>query len=224
MTPTCSCPRATGRSRRCWSSSTRRRRASAGASRGGCDFALQLAQRGFVTLSLGSDPAASYPDKEQPRAPAALVPRLRRRQLLQRPGEPARGRREAHRRGRPLLRRQVGDVRLLPVRQVRLRRLVRPRHRLRRDAAERQLLGAVVSRLRAGPDAQARHPDRREPAHRGLQAAGRGRPRPARAARPDGPAAVPRLRRLGGPARSAGRRSTTPSPSTGCWATRTAWR
>ena len=30
------------------------------------DFALQLARRGFVTLSLGSDPAASYPDKEKP--------------------------------------------------------------------------------------------------------------------------------------------------------------
>jgi hypothetical protein len=30
------------------------------------DFAFQLARRGFVTLSLGSDPAASYPDKEKP--------------------------------------------------------------------------------------------------------------------------------------------------------------
>jgi hypothetical protein len=30
------------------------------------DFALQLARRGFVTLSLGADPAASYPDKEKP--------------------------------------------------------------------------------------------------------------------------------------------------------------
>ena len=33
---------------------------------GRLDFALQLARRGFVTLSLGSDPAASYPDKERP--------------------------------------------------------------------------------------------------------------------------------------------------------------
>jgi hypothetical protein len=30
------------------------------------DFALQLAQRGFVALSLGSDPATSYPDKKNP--------------------------------------------------------------------------------------------------------------------------------------------------------------
>ena len=30
------------------------------------DFALQLAHRGFVTLSLGCDPAASYPDQEKP--------------------------------------------------------------------------------------------------------------------------------------------------------------
>ena len=33
---------------------------------GHLDFALQLAHRGFVTLSLGADPAASYPDKEKP--------------------------------------------------------------------------------------------------------------------------------------------------------------
>ena len=30
------------------------------------DFAFQLARRGFVTLSLGCDPGASYPDKEKP--------------------------------------------------------------------------------------------------------------------------------------------------------------
>jgi hypothetical protein len=30
------------------------------------DFALQLARRGFVTLSLGCDPGASYPDKQKP--------------------------------------------------------------------------------------------------------------------------------------------------------------
>ena len=64
-------------------------------------------------------------------------------------------------------------------------------------------------------------PDEAEPAHRRLQAADRGRPRPARAARPDGAAAVPGLRRLGGRAgalegaqprrrgqRAAGRRRT----------------
>jgi Alpha/beta hydrolase family len=33
---------------------------------GHLDFAFQLARRGFVTLSLGSDPAATYPDKEKP--------------------------------------------------------------------------------------------------------------------------------------------------------------
>ena len=82
----------------------------------------------------GSTPARS-PRQGRDRAPAAVVPRLRRGQLLQRAGEPARGRPEASRRDRPLLRRQVGAVRLLPLRQVRLRRLVRPRHRLRRGAA-----------------------------------------------------------------------------------------
>ena len=41
-----------------------------------------------------------------------------------------------------------------------------------------------------------------EPPHRRLQAAGRVGARPARAPRADGPATVPRLRRLGGPART----------------------
>ena len=70
---------------------------------------------------------------------------------------------ETDRHRRPLLRRQVGDVRVVPVRQVRLRRLVRPRHRLRREARQRQLLGAVVSRLRARRKEQrkAGHPERR---------------------------------------------------------------
>src|SRR5437588_11731721 len=30
-----------------------------------CDFAWQLARRGFVTLSLGSPPASFYPDKDK---------------------------------------------------------------------------------------------------------------------------------------------------------------
>jgi hypothetical protein len=33
---------------------------------GHMDFAFQLARRGFVTLSLGCDPGASFPDKENP--------------------------------------------------------------------------------------------------------------------------------------------------------------
>ncbi len=43
-------------------------------------------------------------------------------------------------------------------------------------------------------------PTRRQPAHRAVQEAGRGEARPARAARADGAAAVPRLRRIGGQA------------------------
>jgi hypothetical protein len=34
------------------------------------DFAFQLARRGFVTLSLGMDPAATYPNKEEPQLQA----------------------------------------------------------------------------------------------------------------------------------------------------------
>ena len=57
------------------------------------DYGLQLARRGFVTLSIGSPGGdARKPDTAGTHAPAALLPRLRRRQLLQRPGQPARGR------------------------------------------------------------------------------------------------------------------------------------
>ena len=63
-TPTCSCPTARGRSRRWSSSSTRRRPASGRARPTFRDFALQLAKRGFVTLSLGGDPNTYYPTKE----------------------------------------------------------------------------------------------------------------------------------------------------------------
>ena len=147
---TCSSPTARGRSRPCWSSSTRRRPASAWARPSCATSPIQLAKRGFVTLSLGSAAEHLLPEQGEVPAPAAVVPRLRRRQLLQRAGQPAGGRPEADRRRRPLLRRQVGDVRLVPVRQVRLRGVVRRRHRLRREARQRQLLGAVVPRLRAG--------------------------------------------------------------------------
>ena len=51
-----------------------------------CDFALQLAKRGFVTLSLGSRPGHVLPGQGEGPAAAALVPRLRGGQLLQRPG------------------------------------------------------------------------------------------------------------------------------------------
>ena len=90
--------------------------------------------------------------------------------------------------------------------------------------AQRQLLGALVSRLGARPDPQAGRHHGGEPAHRGLQAAGRGGPRPARAARADGPAAVPGLRRLGGPARALAGAEPRRRGQHGSWATRTGWR
>ena len=112
----------------------------------------------------GRRPQDVFPGQGKGAIAAALVPRLRGRQLPYDPGEPAAGRSKADRRRRPFLRRQVGDVRLVPLRQVRLRRLVRPRNRLRREAQQRQLLGAVVSWIRAGPRAQAGHSRRQKPA------------------------------------------------------------
>ena len=66
-------------------------------------------------------------------------------------------------------------------------------------------------------------PTERQPAHRPVQDAHRVGPRPARAARPDGPAAAswsPAAPRTGP---DGGRPSTTRSPSTASWASRTGW-
>ena len=169
-TATCSSPTATGRSRPCWWSSTSRRRPSARASRSGSTSPSSSPGAASSPSRSASTPAAIDPDRSGTRAPAALLPRLRRRQRLQRPGDlpevdPKRIGVMGHSYG--------GKWAMFAsclVRQVRLRRLVRPRHRLRRDAAERQLLGALVSRLGARPDPQARPHHGREPPHRGLQA------------------------------------------------------
>ena len=87
---------------------------------------------------------------------------------------------EADRRGGPLVRREVGDVRRGAARRVRVRGDVRPRHRVRREARQRELLGAVVPRFRPGIEgaAQAGHSERQEPAHRAVQEADGRRPRP----------------------------------------------
>ena len=112
--------------------------------RGTHDYGLQLVKRGFVTLSIGTPGSfdkiggdtrrscSSRPAVEH--APAAAhAPGLCRGQLPHGAGANARGRSGADRHHRPLLRRQVVDVRLVPVRQVRLCRLVRSGHRLQRE-------------------------------------------------------------------------------------------
>ena len=132
------------------------------------DFAIQLAKRGFVTLSLGGDPNTYYPTKEKCRIQPlsfhayvaancfnalANLPSTWTRSASASSAIPtaASGRcsRRACTTGSP-----AG--------------VVRRRHRLRREARQRQLLGAVVSRLRPGAQgaAQAGHPEREEPAHR----------------------------------------------------------
>ena len=73
----------------------------------------------------------SLPIHRESHCPAALHARLCCGQRLASPGPATRGGFRAHRYSRPFLWRQVGDVRLLPVRALRLRRLVRSRHRLR---------------------------------------------------------------------------------------------
>ena len=99
-------------------------------------FALQLAQRGFVTLSLGTPGGnAYYPTRPghslQPLSYHAYVAANCYNALANLPDVDAK---------------RIGIVghsyggkwamfASLPVRQVRLRRLVRPRHRLRREAA-----------------------------------------------------------------------------------------
>ena len=85
------------------------------------DFARQLTRAGFVTLSIGTPVGdARTPDRgvvtAQPLSYHAYVAA----NCVDGAGRPARGRSEAHRRRRPLLRRQVGDVRRRALGQVRL--------------------------------------------------------------------------------------------------------
>jgi len=77
------------------------------------DFALQLARRGFVTLAIGTPGDDAYrPDLRgascQPLSYHAY------RELPHRAGPAARGRSGSHRHHGPFLRRQMGDVRLVP--------------------------------------------------------------------------------------------------------------
>ena len=128
-TPTCSCRTARGRSRPWSSSSTRRRPASAWGKPSSRDFACQLAQRGFVDALARQRPGHVLPDARTTCKHAAAVvttptwpPTAATRWRTCRNVDS-----EADRHRRPFLRRQVGDVRVVPVRQVRLRRLVRSR-------------------------------------------------------------------------------------------------
>lgn len=66
--------------------------------------------------------------------PATELPRVPRGQLPHRAGAAPRGRSHAHRRDGALLRREMGDVRLVPRRPLRLRRVVRRRRGFRRVA------------------------------------------------------------------------------------------
>ena len=100
---------------------------------------------------------------------AAIIPRLHRRELLARAGEPTAGGRETHRRGGPQLRRQMGDVRVLFLREIRGGGMERSRHRLRRAALECELLGTVVSGARSEVHAQAGLAHSGKPAHGRLQ-------------------------------------------------------
>ena len=209
-------PDGEGRSRPCWSSSTSRRRPSAGASRGG-STSPPAGQAGLRHPVAGQRPrrdrtrTRSTPEL-QPLSYLAYVAANGYNALANLPEvDPERVGVMGHSYGGKwaLFASCLYDKFACGVWSD-------PGRRLRRGPAERQLLGALVSGLGARPDAQAGRHHGREPPHRGLQAAGRGGPRPARAARPDGPAAVPRLRRLGGPARAVAgaepRRRGQPAP------------
>jgi hypothetical protein len=134
----------------------------------------------------GQDLRALLSGHRPRRGATALDVGLRGRQCLVRPGPMPRGRLEAHRNRGTLVWRQMGDVRLVPVRQIRLCGLVGPGDRLRRSA-ERQLLGTVVSGLPRASVAQARPDHGRESRPRIVSAVAGRRPRLARAARTDGP-------------------------------------
>ena len=113
------------------------------------DFAYQLAKRGFVTLSIGGNPGSlNSPNEKNPLQPlsyleykAAICWHI----LANLPYvDAARIGIVGHSYGGKWASWAFGFV---PVRRFRLRRLVRWRHRLRRTTRQRQLLGAVVSRL-----------------------------------------------------------------------------
>jgi len=89
------------------------------------DFSYQLAKRGFVTLSIGSPGGdARKPATDQANCQPLSFLACVAAPLLQRARVAAGGGPQAHWHRRPFLWRQMGDVRGLPLRQVRLRRLV----------------------------------------------------------------------------------------------------
>jgi hypothetical protein len=120
---------------------------------GSRDFGLQLARRGFVTLSIGTPSSLNegkdtrealvQSGSEYPLQPLSYLAYA----AATRAGSAAGSGPAADRHGRPLLRRQMDHVLILPLRQVRLRRLVRSGHRLRRIQQQCELLGALVYRL-----------------------------------------------------------------------------
>ena len=167
---------------------------------GRLDFALQLARRGFVTLSLGSDPAASYPDKEKPQLQPlsfhAYVAANGYNALANLP------RVDAGRIG--VLGHSYGGKWAMFASCLYDKfacgvwsdpGIVFDETRPNVNYWEPWYLGWEPGRTRKPGVPTAENP--RTGAYRRLD---RGRPRPPRAARPDGPAAVPGLGRLGGPA------------------------
>ncbi len=166
------------------------------------DFALQLAKRGFVTLSLGGDPNTYYPDKEkcriQPLSFHAYEAANCHTALANMPNvDPKRigvvG---------PLLRREVGDVRgglhdKFACCASSDPGIVFDEKRGNVNYWEPWYLGfdpaLAAQRKRGIPNEQ----NPRTGPYKKMMA---DRPRPARTARADGPAAVPRVRRCGRPA------------------------
>ena len=160
------------------------------------DFARQLAKRGFVALSLGSDPNSYFPDKKkaqlQPLSFHAYMAANCYNALANLPQvDPKRIGIVGHSYGgkSAMFASCLYDKFACAAGRTPASSSTR--------SAQCQLLGAVVSRLRTGSGAEAWHPRRQGPAHGTVPEADRGGPRPDRAARPDGAAAVPGVGRHG---------------------------
>ena len=175
------------------------------------DFARQLAKRGFVALSLGSDPNSYFPDKKkaqlQPLSFHAYVAANCYNALANLPQvDPKRIGVVGHSYGGKwamfascLYDKFACAVWSDPG-------IVFDEKRANVNYWEPWYLGYEPDRER-----KPWHPRRQGSAHGTVQEADRGGPRPDRVARPDGAAAVPGVGRLGRHAGAPGRRSTMPS-------------
>ncbi len=151
------------------------------------DFARLLTRAGFVTLSIGTPVGdARTPDRGRGHRAAAVPTTPTSRQTRGRRWPPSRTSIPCASAWLATLRRQVADVRRRALGSLRRRRHGRPRHRLRRDPPQRELLGAVVPRVRpAGAAAGGGATDGGQPAHGPVQGDARARHGPARTAGAD---------------------------------------